>query len=486
MDQLQQETLNAVVRVLCNCRSILFITGAGISADSGMPTYRGIGGLYEIDAPEEGVQIEEILSGPMLKSNPELTWKYLAQIAEAARGARHNRAHEVISEMEQHYPRVWTLTQNVDGLHRLAGAQNVIEIHGNMRSLSCTACVFRRVIDDIESERIPPQCPHCNAVMRPEDGLFEEMLPDEAVKRLRRELEIGFGAIVSIGTSAVFPYIQSPLSVPGGWVCPQSKSTRAKHCYPTTSTTTLRWALLRRWMRSGFVFVKKSKIRSSAGETRPRPHTSLPLRNPAEPFSVDHLRCRKSRTTCRMIVWSGQFRRPISGREHPAVNQRRIPVFDRGRRGRLSGHRRSTDALVGSRGRVVLKQNSLRRSMRTHQRRSTRVRSSSPSRSWRPLRSPIDDPKSRIRTSSEPHGHASSRGLAVRTTGRHGTRRLRRAAFARFRLRLCRPAWHDPQDTYEAKVHRQSTRHHQPQPRAMRSQGGTERKNLLCDSDGMF
>ena len=211
MDQQQQETLEAVVRVLRKCRSILFVTGAGISADSGVPTYRGIGGLYEIEVTEEGLPIEEILSGTMLASNPELTWKYLAQIANAARGARFNRAHQVIAEIEKHFPRVWTVTQNVDGFHRLAGSRQVIEIHGNMRSLSCTNCGLSRVVDDAASLEVPPRCPDCRAIMRPDVVLFGELLPEEALSQLRRELEIGFGAIVSIGTSAVFPYIQEPV-----------------------------------------------------------------------------------------------------------------------------------------------------------------------------------------------------------------------------------------------------------------------------------
>ena len=100
MDPQLAETSAAIARVLSDCRSILFVTGAGVSADSGVPTYRGIGGLYEVEHPEEGFPIEEILSGPMLASNPELTWKYLAQIAEAARGSQFNRAHEVIAEIE--------------------------------------------------------------------------------------------------------------------------------------------------------------------------------------------------------------------------------------------------------------------------------------------------------------------------------------------------------------------------------------------------
>ena len=107
----QQQTIEAVLRILHQCESILFITGAGISADSGLPTYRGIGGLYEVEDTEEGIPIEVILSGPMLRKNPELTWKYPAQIADGARGASFNRAHQVIAEMEQHFSRVWTLTQ---------------------------------------------------------------------------------------------------------------------------------------------------------------------------------------------------------------------------------------------------------------------------------------------------------------------------------------------------------------------------------------
>lgn len=210
MDRQQHETVEAVARILRNCRSILFITGAGISADSGVPTYRGIGGLYDVEVTEEGLPIEEILSGPMFYSNPELTWKYLGRIAEAARGASFNRAHEVIVEMERQFPRVWTLTQNVDGFHRLAGSRNVIEIHGNMHSLTCTQCAFQQLVEDDSTLVIPPHCPDCNAIMRPNVVLFGEMLPLEALDQLGRELDTGFDAVFSIGTSSVFPYIQEP------------------------------------------------------------------------------------------------------------------------------------------------------------------------------------------------------------------------------------------------------------------------------------
>ena len=115
--------IDAVVERLATCKSLLFITGAGVSADSGLPTYRGIGGLYDASHPEEGIAIEEILSGEMMRHRPELTWKYLGQIERSARGATFNRAHEVIAAMEARLPRVWTLTQNIDGLHRAAGSR---------------------------------------------------------------------------------------------------------------------------------------------------------------------------------------------------------------------------------------------------------------------------------------------------------------------------------------------------------------------------
>jgi NAD-dependent deacetylase len=187
---------------------VLFVTGAGISADSGLPTYRGIGGLYDVDPTEEGLAIEEVLSGHMLRRRPELTWKYLAQIAMAARGGTFNRGHEVIAEMERHFPRVWTLTQNVDGYHRLAGSENVIEIHGNMSSLSCMRCPYRQTVGDDEMIELPPRCLDCHAILRPDVVLFGEMLPEEAISRMRRELDTGFGAVFSVGTSSSFPYIQ--------------------------------------------------------------------------------------------------------------------------------------------------------------------------------------------------------------------------------------------------------------------------------------
>lgn len=203
--------LDAVARHLESARRLLFITGAGISADSGLPTYRGIGGLYEGNLTEDGFRIEDALSGDMLAARPDITWKYLAQIEENCRGAGPNDAHRAIAKLEERFASVLVFTQNIDALHQAAGSKNVIEIHGDLHRLSCTRCACRQEIDSLEGREIPPRCPACGAIMRPEVVLFGEMLPGEALERLYDELERGFDLVFTIGTTSIFPYIAQPV-----------------------------------------------------------------------------------------------------------------------------------------------------------------------------------------------------------------------------------------------------------------------------------
>jgi NAD-dependent deacetylase len=208
---MQTEAIKEVIGVLKQARSILFITGAGISADSGLPTYRGIGGLYNGRGTDEGMPIETALSGEIMRSRPEVTWKYIYQIEKSCRGAKFNRGHEVIAEMERHFDRVWVLTQNIDGFHFRAGSKNVIDIHGDIHSLICTRCTYRKSVEDYSSISVPPQCPDCGAIVRPKVVLFGEMLPEDKIEMLYREVGQGFDAVFSIGTTSVFPYIAMPV-----------------------------------------------------------------------------------------------------------------------------------------------------------------------------------------------------------------------------------------------------------------------------------
>ena len=198
------------VEWLRSARRVLCITGAGISADSGLPTYRGIGGLYTDRHTEDEIPIEEALSAEMLSSNPELTWKYLNQIAMACKDAGYNPAHAAIKDLED-FCDVWILTQNIDGLHRSAGSQNVIEIHGSLGKFHCMGCGYAPVVTVARKNEQLPCCERCTAVLRPDVVLFGEMLPVDAVERLHAELRRGFDVVMSIGTTSVFPYIAGPL-----------------------------------------------------------------------------------------------------------------------------------------------------------------------------------------------------------------------------------------------------------------------------------
>lgn len=197
--------------ILGGARSALFITGAGISAASGIPTYRGVGGLYGDTPTEEGIAIEVALSGPMFRRRPELTWKYIHQIEQASRGARFNAAHAALATLERRMERAWVLTQNVDGFHRAAGSERVIDIHGDIHRLICTGCGRDERVESYAHLTALPRCAGCGAVLRPDVVLFGEMLPLEKVEALRRELAVGFDVVVSIGTSSLFPYIVQPV-----------------------------------------------------------------------------------------------------------------------------------------------------------------------------------------------------------------------------------------------------------------------------------
>lgn len=200
-----------VVALFNAASHILFITGAGVSADSGLPTYRGVGGLYHERLTEAGLSIEEALSGAMLQQHPDITWRYIAEIEANCRSAQPNMAHVVIAALERKRAAVTVLTQNVDGLHGDAGSRNLIEIHGTLRRLRCMECTHSRVVQDYGGISIPPLCPKCTAIMRPDVVLFGEALDERDLLRLQTVLSSSPDLVVSIGTTSVFPYISGPV-----------------------------------------------------------------------------------------------------------------------------------------------------------------------------------------------------------------------------------------------------------------------------------
>jgi len=206
--------LTAAAAELARARKVLVITGAGVSAASGLPVYRGLGGLYEGNATEDGVSIETALSGAMLRKNPELTWKYLLHIARALEGRAPNAGHAALAAMERsgRFASFCVLTQNVDGLHARAGSQNLIEIHGDLRQLQCRVCGYSEAMPVASSLHSAPACPCCGHNLRPSIVLFGEALPSGALQRYQALLDDGIDFVMSIGTSAGFPYIAEPFA----------------------------------------------------------------------------------------------------------------------------------------------------------------------------------------------------------------------------------------------------------------------------------
>lgn len=206
-----QNSIQEFANILADAKNAFVVTGAGLSAESGLPTYRGVGGLYNNRDTDDGMPIEKALSGPVFQTQPEITWKYLAEIEAAARDKTFNRGHQILAEMESFFDSIWIMTQNVDGFHSAAGSNQVIEIHGNLHRMKCTACDYVKHYDDYENFQLPPICPDCQADVRPDIVLFEEMLPSAAVEQLQACAAMSFDVVISIGTSSNFAYIIQPV-----------------------------------------------------------------------------------------------------------------------------------------------------------------------------------------------------------------------------------------------------------------------------------
>ncbi len=202
----------ALARRLTTVRSVGVITGAGISAESGIQTYRGVGGLYE--DPLKGERTVEALSAETVQRDPDRTWRVLVELARMAAGAQPNAAHRALVAIERCVDAFALLTQNVDGLHAAAGTSHLIEIHGNIRDARCTRCPYRKRFDAhvlAVLEGAPP-CPVCRAAMRPDAVLFGEMLMESRVLAMHDAFHVTPPeAVLWIGTSAPFPYIVAPL-----------------------------------------------------------------------------------------------------------------------------------------------------------------------------------------------------------------------------------------------------------------------------------
>ena len=176
-----REKIEQFNRILASSESIVFLGGAGVSTESGIPDFRSKNGLYhKTEKRFSKYRPEYLLSTDCLKREPEVFFDYYRRNLDA-RQIQPNRAHEVLAEMEQAGKLAGIITQNIDGLHQKAGSRNVQEIHGTTLINRCVSC--RKEYDQnfiFDSPDPIPHCPACGKTVRPEVTLYGEMLPEPA------------------------------------------------------------------------------------------------------------------------------------------------------------------------------------------------------------------------------------------------------------------------------------------------------------------
>ncbi|MFO1311634.1 MAG: NAD-dependent deacylase [Burkholderiales bacterium] len=196
------DSMEAAARALRGARYVAVLTGAGVSAESGVPTFRDAQqGLWARYDPHD------LATPEAFARNPRLVWDWYAARREMIRRVEPNPAHRALAAMEDLVPAFLLATQNVDGLHARAGSRRLVELHGNILRVRCSSCGIHAATWDDAS---PPRCDACGAYLRPDVVWFNEMLPAEA-QSAATDAAVRCDVYLVAGTSAeVYPAAALP------------------------------------------------------------------------------------------------------------------------------------------------------------------------------------------------------------------------------------------------------------------------------------
>jgi NAD-dependent deacetylase len=199
------EIPDTLVQCLHSANSIVAFTGAGVSAESGVPTFRGTDGIWSKFKPEELATMNAFLK------NPALVWEWYNHRRTIIAGITPNPGHYALASMQHLVPRFDVVTQNIDNLHKRAGSRSVFELHGNIERSFCLKCGRSWTNDFAVDSGETPRCPDCGGMVRPDVVWFGEMLPEdiwEASVKASAKADL----FLSIGTSGVvYPAASLPL-----------------------------------------------------------------------------------------------------------------------------------------------------------------------------------------------------------------------------------------------------------------------------------
>jgi NAD-dependent deacetylase len=178
---MSRPTYDEAARLIASARNIVAFTGAGISVESGIPTFRGPEGLWSHYNPQ-------VLDIDWFHAHPEASWRVIKEIFYDYMGdrARPNAAHAFLSHLEERGQLSGIITQNIDHLHQSADSRHVVEFHGTAQQLECTACGRKHDYTASLLETLPPECPACGGLLKPDFVFFGEPIPPHAYEESLR------------------------------------------------------------------------------------------------------------------------------------------------------------------------------------------------------------------------------------------------------------------------------------------------------------
>lgn len=190
------EPVERAAELLVSCSRLVVFTGSGVSAESGLATFRGAEGIWE------GHRVEEVATPEAFARDPLLVWRFYDLRRQKAKAAQPNPAHRAIAQLEELFPALAVVTQNVDGLHQRAGSRQVLELHGSLWRIRCCRCGIERWDESAPLSVLPPRCQRCGGLERPGVVWFGEPLPQEVWEQAERLCCQADGLLV-VGTSGV-------------------------------------------------------------------------------------------------------------------------------------------------------------------------------------------------------------------------------------------------------------------------------------------